>query len=183
MVLIYIVLLSKALYSVDWHSPVHAHIHTPPAESTKQGDSQLVKSSQGEASRSGTPRHLSLPYCRDSRLFGSWGDRKWGVGIRQSWMHWSDPTTILARHPTTALPVSMAFWLFLCCCFFWCLCTFPWVKRVWFKQASQDSPQPADKDRRGSDRVSAAQLINRSHVHSRDSAWGYPGHIYIYIYN
>ena len=42
----------KALYDIASHSPVRAHIHTPTAESTTQGDSQLVKSSQGEASRS-----------------------------------------------------------------------------------------------------------------------------------
>ena len=39
------------------HSPFPAHIHTPTAESATQGDSQLVWSSQGEASRSGTPRY------------------------------------------------------------------------------------------------------------------------------
>ena len=35
----------KALYNTALHSPVHAHIHTPTAESTVQGDSQLVRSS------------------------------------------------------------------------------------------------------------------------------------------
>ena len=43
MVHIYIALLSKALYSVftvtDIHPFTHAHIHTPTAESTTQGDS------------------------------------------------------------------------------------------------------------------------------------------------
>ena len=38
----------KALYNTARHSPVHPHIHTPTAESTTQGDSQLVSSSQGE---------------------------------------------------------------------------------------------------------------------------------------
>ena len=36
-----------------------SHIHTPTVESTTQGDSQLTGSGQGEASRSGTPRHTS----------------------------------------------------------------------------------------------------------------------------
>ena len=36
---------------------IHAHIPPPTAESAPQGDSQLVSSSQGEASRSGTPPH------------------------------------------------------------------------------------------------------------------------------
>ena len=54
MVLVSTALSSKALYSVDRHSPVHAHIHTPTSESATQGDSQLVRSSPGEeASRSG----------------------------------------------------------------------------------------------------------------------------------
>ena len=35
---------------------IHPHIHTPTAESTTQGDSQLVRSIHGEASRSGPPR-------------------------------------------------------------------------------------------------------------------------------
>ena len=39
------------------HSPIHAHIHTPTTESTRQGDSQLVRSSQGEVSCSRTPQH------------------------------------------------------------------------------------------------------------------------------
>ena len=47
----------KTLYNIAQDSPVHTHIHTPTAESTMQGDSQLVRSSQGEVSRSGTPRH------------------------------------------------------------------------------------------------------------------------------
>ena len=51
----------KALYNTASHSPIHAHIHTPTAESAPQGDSQLVWSSQGEASRSGTPRHSEEP--------------------------------------------------------------------------------------------------------------------------
>ena len=38
--------------------PIHAHIHTLTVESTTQGDSQLVRSSQGEVPCSGTPRHL-----------------------------------------------------------------------------------------------------------------------------
>ena len=40
-----------------WHSP----IHTPTVDSTVQGDSQLVRSSQGEASPSGTPPPEFLP--------------------------------------------------------------------------------------------------------------------------
>ena len=47
----------KALYNIAQHSPIHAHIHTPTVESNMEGDGQLVGSSQGEASRSGTPRH------------------------------------------------------------------------------------------------------------------------------
>ena len=47
----------QARYSVDWHSPIHAHIHTPTAESTTQGDSQLIRRNYGEMSCSGTPRH------------------------------------------------------------------------------------------------------------------------------
>ena len=47
----------KALHNIASHSPVHTHIHTPTAMSTMQGDSQLVRSSQGEASHSETPRH------------------------------------------------------------------------------------------------------------------------------
>ena len=39
--------------SIAQHSP----ICTPMVESTTQGDSQLVVGSQGEVSRSGTPRH------------------------------------------------------------------------------------------------------------------------------
>ena len=35
---------------------VHTQIHTPTAEWTVQGDSQLVGRRQGEASRSGTPQ-------------------------------------------------------------------------------------------------------------------------------
>ena len=54
---IYIALLSKPLYNITRNSPNHADIHTPPAESTIQGDSQLVRSSQGEVPCSGTPRH------------------------------------------------------------------------------------------------------------------------------
>ena len=38
----------KALYNIDQHSPIHTHIHTLTVASTMQGDSQLVKSSQGE---------------------------------------------------------------------------------------------------------------------------------------
>ena len=34
---------------------MHAHIHTLTKESTTQGDSQVVGSSQGEVPRSGTP--------------------------------------------------------------------------------------------------------------------------------
>ena len=41
--------------SLDIHPFIHNHTPTP--ESTHQGDSQLVRSSQVEASRSGTPRH------------------------------------------------------------------------------------------------------------------------------
>ena len=36
---------------------IYPNIHTPTAVSTPQGDSQRVSSSQGEASRSGTPPH------------------------------------------------------------------------------------------------------------------------------
>ena len=36
---------------------VHTHIHTTTSESTMHGDSQLIRSSQGEASRSGTSQH------------------------------------------------------------------------------------------------------------------------------
>ena len=44
-------------YPIITHSCTHSHIHTPAAESTKQVDSQLVGSSGGELSCSGTPRH------------------------------------------------------------------------------------------------------------------------------
>ena len=47
----------KALYNIARHSPIHAYIHTPTAESATQGDSHLVWSSLSEASCSGTPRH------------------------------------------------------------------------------------------------------------------------------
>jgi hypothetical protein len=40
----------------QWPLKIHAHIQTPTAVSTTQGDSQLV-GSQGEVSCSGTPRH------------------------------------------------------------------------------------------------------------------------------
>ena len=36
---------------------IYTHFHTPTAESTMQGNSQLDRSSQGEASRSGTTQH------------------------------------------------------------------------------------------------------------------------------
>ena len=36
------VLLSKVLYNIARDSPTHAHIHTPTAVSTMQGDSQLA---------------------------------------------------------------------------------------------------------------------------------------------
>ena len=45
------------------HPPIHAHIHTPMAESATQGDSQLVRSSQGEALCSGTPRGAGDQTC------------------------------------------------------------------------------------------------------------------------
>ena len=45
----------KAMYNIDWHSPINAHIHTPMARSAVQGDSQLIRSSQGEVPCSGTP--------------------------------------------------------------------------------------------------------------------------------
>jgi hypothetical protein len=51
----------QELHNIASYSPIHAHIHTPTAESAPQGDSQLVWSSQGEASRSGTPRHSEEP--------------------------------------------------------------------------------------------------------------------------
>ena len=38
----------KALYNIASQSPVHTHIHTLTAVSATQGDSQLVRSSQGE---------------------------------------------------------------------------------------------------------------------------------------
>ena len=57
MVLVYTALLSKALYSVDRHSPVHAHIHTPTAESATQGDRTADRV---RASHSGTPHTHSL---------------------------------------------------------------------------------------------------------------------------
>ena len=44
-------------YHITSHSPIHAHIHSATAVSTMQSDSQLVRSSLGEASCSGTPRH------------------------------------------------------------------------------------------------------------------------------
>ena len=52
----------KVLYNTAQHSAVHTHIHTHihtlTAVSAPQGDSQLVRSGQGEASRSGTtPPH------------------------------------------------------------------------------------------------------------------------------
>ena len=50
---------SDTLYNTASHSPIHAHIHTPAAESSMQGNSQLVMSSHGEASCSGTPLHSS----------------------------------------------------------------------------------------------------------------------------
>ena len=45
------------LPNIPPHSP---HIHTPTAESTTQGDGQLVGSSLGKVSGSGTPRHLEI---------------------------------------------------------------------------------------------------------------------------
>ena len=42
------------------HSPIHAHIDTPTAASATRSDSQLVRSGQGEVSRSGTPRPGNL---------------------------------------------------------------------------------------------------------------------------
>ena len=47
----------KALYNMAQHSPIHAHIHPPTAESTARAHSQLVGSGQGEVPCSGTPRH------------------------------------------------------------------------------------------------------------------------------
>ena len=45
-------------YNIASHLPIHAHIHTPTVVSTiMQGDCQLVRSSQGEVSCSGTPHH------------------------------------------------------------------------------------------------------------------------------
>ena len=40
------------------HPFIYTYIHTLTAESATQGDSQLVRNSRGEASRSGTPRQL-----------------------------------------------------------------------------------------------------------------------------
>ena len=58
-------LLLKALYNTASRSPIHAHSHTETAVSATRGDSQLVGSGQGEAARSGTPRH-SARRCRGS---------------------------------------------------------------------------------------------------------------------
>ena len=46
---------SKALYNIASHSAINAHIHTLMPLSAMQGDSQLVRSSYGEVSCSGTP--------------------------------------------------------------------------------------------------------------------------------
>ena len=55
---------SKCFTIFTQHSPIHAHtIHTTTVESATQGDSQLVGSSQGEASRLGTPRHSARRRC------------------------------------------------------------------------------------------------------------------------
>ena len=43
------------------HSPFHAHIHTPTAVSTMQGDSRLIRSSQGEAPCSKDTSTLHTP--------------------------------------------------------------------------------------------------------------------------
>ena len=50
----------KELYYIASRSPIHAHILTPKAVSTRQSDSQLVGSSECEVSCSCTPRHSSL---------------------------------------------------------------------------------------------------------------------------
>ena len=55
---ILLTLLYKATYN---HLTLHSPIHTLTAESTMQGDSQLVRSSQREASCSGTPSQPALP--------------------------------------------------------------------------------------------------------------------------
>ena len=44
--------------------PIHAHIHTQTGGSTMQGDRQLVWSSEGEASRSGTPRYSGPSFSK-----------------------------------------------------------------------------------------------------------------------
>ena len=69
-------ILFRVLSRLKRLTTVHARIHTPTAVSTPQGDRQLVRSSQGEGSRSGTPRHsarrtgdrTSQPYGYKSTL-------------------------------------------------------------------------------------------------------------------
>ena len=53
----------KVLFNVASDSPMHTHTHnhTPTGESTMEGDSQLVRSSQGEVSCSGIPRYHQEP--------------------------------------------------------------------------------------------------------------------------
>ena len=58
----------NALYNIAWPSTIHAHIHTPTAESTVQGDDRLVGSSRVEASCSGTPLHSARRSLATFRL-------------------------------------------------------------------------------------------------------------------
>ena len=58
----------KALNNIALHSPTHTHIQTKMAVSAMQGDSQLVGSSKGEVSCSGTPRHSRRKQDRTSNL-------------------------------------------------------------------------------------------------------------------
>ena len=75
----------KALYNTAQHSPIHAHIQTPTAVSTMEGESQLVGSSEGEASCSGTPRHSAdPPGFRDVAICNSQLSRKFDQSVASS---------------------------------------------------------------------------------------------------
>ena len=47
----------STLYKATMVTTIHTHVHTPTAETTTQGDRQLVGSSQCEVTCSGTPQH------------------------------------------------------------------------------------------------------------------------------
>ena len=78
----------KALYNMASPSPIHAHIHTPTAVSAMQGNSQLVRNSQGEVFAQG---HL------DPQLGGA-GDRTSNLTVT------SNPLFLVSDMPPYVLP-------------------------------------------------------------------------------